>query len=94
MKNLYYYSDAGCIKIGNENFNLLLLNEKGEGSFWIHILKKEESKKNIDGNFVSRISGRNIYIYESNRNNNRIEKLEHGEYLIYVNKGDFFFKEV
>lgn len=39
MKN-YYYSEIGCIKIGNNKFKALLLNGKGEGSFWIETKNK------------------------------------------------------
>ena len=93
MKNIYYYANKGCLKIGNEKFNINLLNGIGEGTFWIKLCKKKEkiNKKNFD--FISTISGDLIYIYESDCGNNKIEKLEKGIYYIFRKRGEIIIEQ-
>ena len=93
MKNYYYYSEMGCVKIGNENFNLMLLNDKGEGSFWIHICNKKENQKMNECEFITKISGTDINLYESDNSNSRILKLDNGNYLVFSSKGNIILEK-
>lgn len=93
MKNLYYYSDVGCIKIGNENINLMLLNGRGEGSFWIHLCDKNENKNKEGYEFISRISGNNINVYDNDIGKNKILKLKGGIYSIFHRKGEILIED-
>ena len=94
MKNLYYYSDAGCIKIGNENFNSMLLNGRGEGSFWIHLCDKNENFDKSNYEFVSRVEGDNVNVYENDIGDKTILKLEAGEYSIFHKKGEILIEKI
>lgn len=92
MKNLYYYSDAGCIKNGNENFNSMLLNGRGEGSFWIHLCNKNEYFDKSNYEFVSRVEGDNVNVYENDIGDKTILKLDAGTYSVFKKRGDILIK--
>ena len=87
---MYYYSVAGCIKIGNENFNSMLLNGRGEGSFWIHLCDKNENFDKTNYEFVSRVAGDNINVYENDIRDKAILKLDAGIYSALKKRGDIF----
>ena len=93
MENYYYYSEMGCVKIGNENFNSMLLNGKGEGSFWIHLCNKKENQNKRDYEFVSKISGSDINLYENDSGKNIFLKLDKGEYSIFHRKGEILIEK-
>jgi len=92
MKKFYYYSDVGCIKIGNENFVTLILNGKGEGSFWINICDEKEKISKDNYEFDSVIKGEDIYIFEHDIGNKIITKLKDGIYAIFRKKGDILIE--
>ena len=92
MKKLYYYSNAGCIKVGNKNFNSMLLNGRGEGSFWIHLCDKNENLNEADYEFVSRIAGDNVNVYENDIGDKTILKLDAGIYSIFKKRGDILIR--
>ena len=83
MENYYYYSERGCIKIGNSSFNIMLLNGKGEGTFWIKTFRDDELPNITDEEFVAKFNGDKIYVYESDCSNKIIIKLNPGKYLVY-----------
>jgi len=93
MEKYYYYSEAGCVKIGNENFNSLFLNGKGEGTFWICLCNKKEKQNKEGYEFISQVSGRNINLYENNFNKKIILKLNEGSYSIYCKKGNILIEK-
>lgn len=92
MKKFYYYSEMGCIKIGNESFNSLLLNGKGEGSFWINLCDKKEKVDKKGYEFISQISGNDINVYENDVGDNKIFKLKEGIYSIFNKKGEILIE--
>lgn len=92
MDDIYYYSNTGCLKIGNESSKFKILNGKGEGSFWIKLCKKNERIKKDGYDFVASISGDNIYIYESDDNDIKIKKLENNIYYIYTKRGNIIIE--
>ena len=92
MKKFYYYSDVGCIKIGNENFVTLILNGKGEGSFWINICDEKEKISKDNYEFDSVIKGEDICIFEHDIGNKIITKLKDGIYAIFRKKGDILIE--
>ena len=93
MKSIYYYANKGCLKIGNENFNIELLNGVGEGTFWIRLCKKNERINKNKFDFVSAISGDEIYIYESESGNIKIEKLDKGIYYVFKKRGEIIIEK-
>ena len=93
MKKIYYYSDAGCIKIGNENLITLILNGKGEGSFWINICDEKEKISKNEYEFNSVIKGNDICIYEHDLGNRIITKLDNGIYAIFKRKGNILVEK-
>lgn len=86
MKN-YYYSENGCIKIGTNKFKILLLNGKGEGSFWIETRNKKDSKfSNCE--FITKILNSELSIYESENNEEKAFKFPKGTYELYHKRGN------
>lgn len=86
----YYYSENGCVKIGNEENTILLLNGKGEGSFWIYIYDNQTKIPNTS-KFIALINGGGYKIYESENSNSDIYTLKSGKYMVFSNKGDIIF---
>lgn len=78
-------SDAGALKIGNENFSVLINNGFGDGVTRYAILNKDEFYAGNLMNYFSIIKGKfNIYSYDCG--DEIKEKLE-GSYLIYYYEG-------
>lgn len=92
MDDIYYYSNTGCLKIGNETSQFQLLNGKGEGSYWIKLCSKKDKIKKDGYDFVASISGDNIYIYESDDNNVKIKKLDNNIYYVYIKRGNIIIE--
>lgn len=93
MENYYYYSEMGCVKIGNDDFNMWLLNGKGEGSFWIHLCNKKENKSKKNFEFISEIVGKNINLYECDTSKNIILTLNPGKYCVYRKEGNILIEQ-
>lgn len=89
----YYYSTQGCIKIGNDDFSLLFLNEKGEGSFWIYLISKTDNFDKSGYNYISHIFGKNVNVYECETNKRKIFQLAEGEYTFFAKKGDILIEK-
>ena len=93
MENYYYYSEMGCVKIGNDDFDMWLLNGKGEGTYWIHLCSVSD-KENKDGyEFVSQISGNKIKIYETEFKKREILELPKGIYSLFTKKGEILLEK-
>ena len=67
MKNFTTYSDAGSLKIGNENFQILVPNGYGDGKTYVHLCEKGEvpdAVKDIARAFFTSFSGKDVNIYD------------------------------
>lgn len=68
MKKFTTYSDAGSLKIGNENFQILIPNGYGDGKTYVHLCEKGELPDEIDKRscrtFFASFSGNDINIYD------------------------------
>lgn len=67
MKKFTTYSDAGSLKIGNENFQILIPNGYGDGKTYVHLCEKGELPDNIKEQpwlFFTSFSGNDINIYD------------------------------
>lgn len=89
----YYYSNQGCIKIGNNEYTSLYLNGKGEGSFWIRLVEKKEKVDKNGYKYIAYVSGKNINVYECENTSNIVFRLENGNYAIFSKKGDILIEK-
>lgn len=77
-------SDAGGVKIGNENFSIVIPNNLGDGLTRIAILNEKENNSSAF-NFMGAIQGRfNIYNYDCG---DKVIKTLQGRYLVYSKNG-------
>ena len=89
---LYTFSDVGSVKIGNDNFNILLPNGYGDGNTTVLILgKNEEPREN--NQYICTIEG-DYGIYSYDLGNEFIYQI-HGKYNIYnSHNGVVVFKKI
>lgn len=89
---LYTYSDVGSVKIGNDNFNILVPNGYGDGSTTVLILgKNEEPREN--NHYICTIEG-DYGIYSYDLDDEVIYEI-HGKYNIYnSHNGVVIFKKI
>lgn len=89
---LYTYSDVGSVKIGNDNFNILVPNGCGDGYTTVLILgKNEEPREN--NYYICTIEG-DYSIYSYDLGIEVIYKI-HGKYNIYnSHNGVVIFKKI
>ena len=66
---------------------------KGEGSFWIHLCDKNENFDKSNYEFVSRVEGDNVNVYENDIGDKTILKLDAGIYSVFNKKGDILIKQ-
>lgn len=88
MEIYYYYSEMGCVKIGNDDFDIWLLNGKGEGTYWITLCERNENKLAEGYEYIANISGKEIKLYDSEKDIRIIKELKEGKYSIYRKKGN------
>lgn len=89
---LYTFSDVGSVKIGNDNFNILLPNGYGDGNTTVLILgKNEEPKEN--NHYICTIEG-DYGIYSYDLGDEVIYEMQ-GKYNIYnSHNGVVVFKKI
>lgn len=89
---LYTFSDVGSVKIGNDNFNILLPNGCGDGNTTVLILgKNEEPKEN--NHYICTIEG-DYGIYSYDLGDEVIYEMQ-GKYNIYnSHNGVVIFKKI
>lgn len=92
MKKYIYSCDGGCIKIGNEQFNVHLPNGYGDGFHRIYVgtEKEIENLRPKDSEFIGSIEGK-FNVYEYDCGNEILFELE-GCYAIFKYKGTIYFE--
>lgn len=89
---LYTFSDVGSVKIGNDNFNILLPNGYGDGNTTVLILGKNEDPRE-NNHYICTIKG-DYCIYSYDLGDEVIYKM-HGKYNIYnSHNGVVVFKKI
>lgn len=90
---LYTFSDVGSVKIGNDNFNILLPNGYGDGNTTVLILgKNEEPREN--SHYICTIEG-DYGIYSYDLGIDEVIYVMHGKYNIYnSHNGVVIFKKI
>ena len=84
-------SEAGSVKIGNENFSILIPNGMGDGTTRVDILNSDEFNRSAFYYFTI-ISGKfNIYSYDCGE---EIEKEMNGKFQVYYKDGIVIFEVI
>lgn len=79
-------ADAGSVKVGNENFSVLIPNGYGDGFTRVAIFSKEEFLAECYMNFLTLISGTNISIYSYDCGD-EVCKVINGVFAVYAKDG-------
>lgn len=87
MKEFITYSDAGSLKIGNENFQILIPNGYGDGKTYAHLCEKGELPNSIEKKsgsaFFTSFSGNDINIYDYDCGGARVVTSISGRFGVY-----------
>lgn len=91
-KCLETISDAGGVKIGNDEFSIIAPNGSGDGDTFVYILDQERKFNSNMANFWSMVKG-GFNIYYCDCGNDVAEKIE-GKFLIYFERGIVIFEKI
>lgn len=90
---LYTYSNVGSVKIGNDNFNILVPNGYGDGCTTVLILGKNEEPRESN-HYICTIDG-DYSIYSYDLGIDEVIYKIHGKYNIYnSHNGVVIFKKI
>lgn len=81
------WSDAGSLKIGNDNFTVLFGNNKGDGETRYAVLSKNEFYASRIFSYQTQFEGENINVYSYDCGNEVDEVLPKGRYQVYSYEG-------
>lgn len=93
MKEYYTEAEAGSVRIGNDDFTILIPNGYGDCTTTVHVLDKgEELPKFLTfKDFFTSFRGENVKIYEYDCGGDNIVATLSGRFGAYYNDKDVYF---
>lgn len=89
-EKLVTYSDAGSLKIGNKNFNILIPNGYGDGETEVFII---EQNIDIPLRYITLVEGE-VEIFDYDCANSNVVTTIKGRYQIYSENGQIVFVKI
>lgn len=89
MKKYYTAADAGSVRIGNDQFTILIPNGYGDGTTTVHILEREEEQP--EARFFTSFSGKDIKIYAYDCGGDAVVATISGRFGVYINDKKVYF---
>lgn len=84
MKRITTISDLGSVKVGTDDFTILIPNGYGDGNMTVFLAEKDEEIPSC-ARYFTFMQGKAINIYSYDGNDNTVEEtLEEGRYGIYI----------
>lgn len=94
MKKYYTAADAGSVRIGNDQFTILVPNGYGDGATTVHILERDEElpdEELPEARFFTSFSGKDIKIYAYDCGGDAAVARISGRFGAYVNDKKVYF---
>lgn len=93
MKKFYTLSDAGGVRIGNKQFQMLIPNGQGDGITRINFLDDEDSLP-LEAKYFTCFKGENIkvYAYDCGSCDMYVATMSGRFGVYYINKDVYFVK--